>query len=230
MGTKLGRSQPIAGPMGRPSRALTSFCRISYPPEATRERARVVKMPFLPCRNVPSGFLGVTRRVNSRTQVAKTRSWRDCTESHQSEINRKIQANDQLRKILTNMPEEYRVLIHGDSFKAKMQSLDDEKSVLQAAKRQFLPLQSRSRRNTRNVWKYCKNGLRLTRNWKQPTPNRPMPNTRRRCWWPNRLQKLPKLSIKEFQGFRLTRHRSVLSMQSMGCHSVAEQLMAAGAR
>ena len=122
--------------------------------------------------------------------------------------------------------------------------MDDEKSVLLAAKRQFLPLQSRikktkiiiwsesrnrSRRNTRNVWKYCKNGSRLTRNWKQPTPNRPMPNTRWRCWWPNRLQKLPKLSIKEFQVFRLTRHKSVLSMQSMGCHSVAEQLLAAGA-
>ena len=109
----------------------------------------------------------------------------DCTESLQSEINRKIKANDKLRKILTNMPEEYRVLIHGDSFKSKMQSLDDEKSVLLAAKRQFLPLQSRSRRNTRNVWKYCKNGSSLARNWKRPTPNRPMPNTRWGCWWPN---------------------------------------------
>ena len=67
----------------------------------------------------------------------------DCTESLQSEINRIIKASDKLRKILTSMPEEYRVLIHGDSFKSKMQSLDGEKSVLLAAKRQFLPLQSR---------------------------------------------------------------------------------------
>ena len=67
----------------------------------------------------------------------------DCTESLQSEINRKIKANDKLRKILTSMPEEYRVLIHGGSFKSKMQSLDGEKSAVLAAKRQFLPLQSR---------------------------------------------------------------------------------------
>ena len=65
-------------------------------------------------------------------------------------------------------------------------------------------------------------------------------------WWLNRLQKMQKLSIKEIQGFRITRqdpflikqhnkpfsqcsNPSVLSMQSMGCHGVSEQLMAAGA-
>ena len=68
----------------------------------------------------------------------------DCTESHQSEINRKIKANDKLRKmILTNMPEEHRVLIYGDSFDLKLQSLDDGKAALLAAKRQFLHLESR---------------------------------------------------------------------------------------
>ena len=41
------------------------------------------------------------------------------------------------------MPEEHRTLIYGDSFKSKMGSLDDEKASLLAAKRQFLPLQSR---------------------------------------------------------------------------------------
>ena len=67
----------------------------------------------------------------------------NCTESHQAEINKKIRANDKLRKILTNMPDEHKSLIYGDSLKAKMQSLDDEKVALLAAKRQFLPLQSR---------------------------------------------------------------------------------------
>ena len=43
----------------------------------------------------------------------------DCTESHQAEINRKIRANDKLRKILTNMPDEHKSLIYGDSLKAK---------------------------------------------------------------------------------------------------------------
>ena len=41
------------------------------------------------------------------------------------------------------MPDEHKSLIYGDSLKAKMQSLDDEKVALLAAKRQFLPLQSR---------------------------------------------------------------------------------------
>ena len=69
----------------------------------------------------------------------------DWTESHLSEINRKFKANDKLRKmILTNMPEEHRVLIYGDSFDLKLQSLDDEKAALLAAKRQFLHLQNRT--------------------------------------------------------------------------------------
>ena len=67
----------------------------------------------------------------------------DCTESHQAEINRKIRANDKLRKILTNVPDEHKSLIYGDSLKAKMLSLDGEKVALLAAMRQFLPLQSR---------------------------------------------------------------------------------------
>ena len=67
----------------------------------------------------------------------------DGTESHQAEINKKIKANDKLQKILTNMPEEHRTLIYGDSFKSKMESLDDEKAALLASKRQFLSLQSR---------------------------------------------------------------------------------------
>ena len=41
------------------------------------------------------------------------------------------------------MPDEHKSLIYGDSLKAKMQSLDDEKVASLAAKRQFLPLQSR---------------------------------------------------------------------------------------
>ena len=41
------------------------------------------------------------------------------------------------------MPDEHKSLIYGDSLKAKMQSLDDEKVALLAAKRQFLPLQNR---------------------------------------------------------------------------------------
>ena len=62
----------------------------------------------------------------------------DCTESHQAEINKKIRANEKLRKILTNMPEEHKSLIYGDSLKAKMQSLDDEKVALLAPQEAIL--------------------------------------------------------------------------------------------
>ena len=44
----------------------------------------------------------------------------DCTESHQAEIRRKIRASDKLREILTNMPDEHKSLIYGDSLKAKI--------------------------------------------------------------------------------------------------------------
>ena len=67
----------------------------------------------------------------------------DGTETHQAEIIKKIRANDKLRKMLTNMPWEHRTFIYDDSFKSNMESLDDEKAALLAAKRQFLPLQSR---------------------------------------------------------------------------------------
>ena len=67
----------------------------------------------------------------------------DGTGIHQAEINKKIKENDKLRKILTNMPEEHWTHIYGGSFKSKMESLDDEKAALLAAKRQILPLQSR---------------------------------------------------------------------------------------
>ena len=59
----------------------------------------------------------------------------DGTETHQAEINKKIKADDKLRKILTNMPKEHKTLIYADSFKSKMESLDDETAVLLAAKK-----------------------------------------------------------------------------------------------
>ena len=45
----------------------------------------------------------------------KSEVMEDCTESHQAEINRKIRANDKLRKIPTNVSDEHKSLIYGDS-------------------------------------------------------------------------------------------------------------------
>ena len=119
----------------------------------------------------------------------------DCTESHQAEINRKIRANDKLREILTNMPDEHKSLIYGDSLKAKMQSLDGVEGCLTGSQKASpTPAKSdrenkritftlsespgRLRRNNSIVWKCCKNGSRLTRNWMQHTPNKSKPSMR----------------------------------------------------
>ena len=84
------------------------------------------------------GLHWVTRRVNTQKLVIKTCSgkaarrrtkWKSIARSRQT--------------ILIPMPEEHRVLISGDSVQAKLQAMDDEKAALLAAKRQFLPLQSR---------------------------------------------------------------------------------------
>ena len=77
----------------------------------------------------------------------------------------------------------------------------------------------------------------------QHTPNRSKLSMKCRFWWPNRPQKMRRLSIRALQVSSHSHHlptqtliaqqtilsvfKSVLSMQNMGCHSVAEQLMAA---
>ena len=81
----------------------------------------------------------------------------DGTETHQAEINKKIKANEKLRKILTNMPEEHRTLIYGDSFKSKMESLDDEEleaataKQIQAKQEMVLLVAEQSAENARTV-------------------------------------------------------------------------------
>ena len=125
---------------------------------------------------------------------------KDCTESHQSEINKKIKANDKLRKIFTNMPKEHRTLRSrrklnhwtmrklpcwqpkGNSYPCKVGMINRKTFWSESRKR--------SNRNRRNVRKSCNNGSILIRNWKQPALNRHKPNKRWRCWWLNNLQKM----------------------------------------
>ena len=79
----------------------------------------------------------------------------------------------------------------------------------------------------------------------QHTPNRYRPSMKCRLWLPNRPQKMRRLSIRALPGIQsfsspsnpdpdaqqtiLSVFKSVLSTHNMWCHSVAEQLMAAGA-
>ena len=140
-----------------------------------------------------------------------------------------------------------------------MQSLDDEKVTLLAAKRQFLPLQSRIekqknylerisrglRRNNNIVWKFYKHGSRLTKKLdaahaKQVQAKHEMSilvaeqtaeNAKAVNQGTSGIQSFssPSNPDSDAQQTILSVFKSVLSMQNMGCHSVAEQLMAAGA-
>ena len=100
---------------------------------------------------------------------------------------------------------------------------------------------ARLRRNNNTVWKFYKNGSRLTRDWMQHTPNRSKPSMKCRFWYAENakavnqgtsgIQSLSSPSNPDPDAQQTIRSvfKSVLSMQNMGCHSVAEQLMAAGA-
>ena len=154
MGIQLGRSQPRAGLVGKHSRGRTSLSQTSHLPKVRRKKGNR-------SRNSSPAMSGRSRNTSpAMSRKSSVVSWSDspreqsepngedavmeeCTETHQAEINKKNTANDKLRQILTNKPEEHRALIYGDSFKSKMQSLDDEKAALLAARRQFLTLQSR---------------------------------------------------------------------------------------
>ena len=161
-----------------------------------------------------------------------------------------------LRKILTNMPDEHKSLIYGDSLKAKMQSLDDEKAALLAPKRQFLPLQSPIEkqknyleRSSREIETKQQHRLEILQKWieavdaahaKQVQAKHEMSilvaeqtaeNAKAVNQGTSGTQSLssPSNPDSDAQQTILSVFKSVLSMQNMGCHSVAEQLMAAGA-
>ena len=138
------------------------------------------------------------------------------------------------------------MLIYGDSFNRWMTG--SQKTIPTLAKphrktEEVSGASLRSRRNSRNVWKSCKHGSRLTRNWKQPTPNRPKPKMAilvaeqiaENAKAVN--QRIPVVQAhttgsttdQAAQQTSLSLFKSFLSMRSMGCNSVSEQLMAAGA-
>ena len=197
---------------GKLFRDRTSLSQTSYLPKVRGNRETGVATPLPPCVAAVEPPLP-SPREQSETN-GEDAGMEDCTETHQAEINKKIKANDKLRKILTNMPEKHRA----------MQSLDDEKAALLAARRQFLPFQRRIEKQKNNLERVSKEidskqrkRLEILQTWieadlelEQPTSNRYKPSMRWRCWWLNRLQKTHKLSVKEIQGFRITRPDSFL--------------------
>ena len=153
------------------------------------------------------------------------------------------------------MPDEHKSLIYGDSLKAKMQSLDDEKVALLAAKRQFSPLQSRIETHKKNLERISReietkqqHRSEILQKWieadqeldaahaKQVQVKHEMlilvaeqtaENAKAVHQGTSGIQSLssPSNPDSDAQQTILSVFKSVL----MGCHSVAEQLMAAGA-
>ena len=225
MDARLGGSQLRAELVGRLSRARTSHYQTFSPSRVIRRKETIVGMsllprldavetPHLPCLDGQVLFPGVTHRAIKRYQKVRMQSWRTARSLIRlRSTGRSEQTTNCVKFSRTCQMNTNRSLIYGDSLKAKMQSLDDEKVALLAAKRQFLPLQSRIekqkntwseypgrlRRNNNIVWKFYKNGSRLTRNWMQHTPNRSKPSMKCRFWLQNRPQKMRRLSIRAIQ-------------------------------
>ena len=155
-----------------------------------------------------------------------------------------------------NMPEKRRTVIYGYSLKSKMESLDDEKAALLAAKRQFLPLQSRIdkqknylERVSREIESKQKR-LEILQKWIEADQEREAANAKQmqakqemallvaeQCAENGKTVKpgfqsrmSGHISDQVAQHTVLSVFKSVLSMQSMGCHGVSEQLVAAGAK
>ena len=196
---------------------------------------------------------GTTNLVSNRNRMAKMLSLRTA-QTHQAEIKKKIKANDKLRKILTNMPEEHRVLIYGNSFKSKMQSLDDEKAASLAAKRQF---GSKNKKNhlervSKEIESKQKKRLEILQTWIEADQELDAANSKQIQAEHEMAMLVAEQSAENAKtvnqgnpGFQthtsgsisdqaakqtvLSVFKSVLSMQSMECHGVSEQLMAAGA-
>ena len=157
------------------------------------------------------------------------------------------------------MPEEHRTLIYGDSFKSKMESLDDEKAALLAVKRQFPSLQGRIdkqknylERVAKEIESKQKKRLEILQkcieadqeleaaNAKQIQAKQEMALTVAEQSAENaktvnqgnpgfQSRMSGSISDQVAQHTVLSVFKSVLSMQSMGCHCVSERLMAAGA-
>ena len=162
MGMQLGRSHPRAGLVGKPFPrqhvTLSDFLLAkSERKKGNRSRNSSPAMSrhsrnASPAMSRKSSVVSWSDSPRKQSETnGEDAVMEDCTETHQAEINKKIKANDKLRKILTNMPEKHRALIYGDSFKSKMQPLDNDKAALLAAKRQFLPSQVGSK-NRRIIW------------------------------------------------------------------------------
>ena len=135
-------------------------------------------------------------RASIQKRTVKMQSWKTAPKLIRPRSTRRSRQTTKLWKNPTNMPEEHRMLItvtvssrkwnrwmmkklpywrpKGNSFPCKVGSTN-RKTI-------WSEFREKSNQNRRSVWKFCKNGLRPIRNWKQLTLNRCKPNKRWRCW------------------------------------------------
>ena len=137
-----------------------------------------------------------------------------------------------------------------------MESLDDEKAALLAAKRQFLPMQSRIdkqknylERVSREIESKQKKRLEILQKWMEADQELEAASAKAKqemaLLVAEQSAEIAKTINQGNPGFQsrtsgsisdqaaqqtvLSVFKSVVSMQSMGCYGVSEQLMAAGA-
>ena len=184
MGKKLGRRQPRAGLVGRLSRAQRQSVRL---PAYHRRWGKEVQSKCLSCNvsDVSAWFhWGDSSRERGYSHGRPQSPIRD-----QQEDQRKRQIAENSHDH-AGRTQECASTVTAFS---RMQSMDDEKAPLQAAKWQFYPCKVRlknrgiiwdgsrkiSRRSSKNVWTSCRNGSRQTRNWNHPTLSKP--KQRKKC-------------------------------------------------
>ena len=144
---------------------------------------RAVNVPLLQCLHVPAGVSWSDSPREQAVPGGEDAVMEDCTESHQSEISRKIKANDKLRNGTFSRPRTQRAhlrrqlavehAIHG---RREGSSTGRQNTIPTLAKpdqkqKKFIWSESRkiSRRRSNHVWKSSRHGSRQTRNWNQPS-------------------------------------------------------------
>ena len=224
MVTKLGGSQLLAEPVGRFSRARTSHCQTSFPSRVIRRKETTVgtsllsrldaaETPHLPsrrssvvswsdsprdqavskkCGGSHGGLHGVSSGSDQQEDQSKRQNCVKFSRTCQMNTNRSstVTVSRQkcsrwmMRKLLCWQP-------RGNSCRCKV--------GLRNKRNTWSEFPGRLRRNNSIVWKFYKNGSRLIRNWMQHMPNRSKLSTKCRFWFPNRPQKMRKLSIRARQ-------------------------------
>ena len=181
MGIQLGRIQPRAGLVGKHSRDQTSLSRTSYLAKSERKKGNrsrnllsqtchAAVETILPLRLGNQAWsLAVIHHASNRKRTVKMQSWKTAQKPVRTRSTRRSRRTTNCGKFSRTRQRNTGRFSTVTISSQKMQSLDDEKAALLAARRQFLSYpckvgsinrktiwsesRKRSNRNRRNVWK-----------------------------------------------------------------------------